>query len=55
MSVVGVACFVIGVIALSALVIRRGRNTPLRWIDYAMMFIGLAGAIGGIAAIFVKV
>jgi hypothetical protein len=27
----------------------------LNWADYTMMFIGLAGAIGGIAAVFTRV
>ena len=54
MKVVGVGCFVAGVLALSALVIRRGRGLPLRWPDYAMMFLGLAGALGGFAAMFVQ-
>ena len=52
MKVFGVACFVIGVAASVALAVRRGNGAPLRWPDYAMMFVGLAGAIIGLAALF---
>ena len=55
MKVFGVGCFVAGVASLIALVIRRGRNIPLRGVDYAMMFIGIAGTIIGLAAVFVEV
>ena len=55
MKVFGVFCFVAGVAALSALVVRRGRGAPLSWADYTMMFVGLAGAIAGIAAVFTRV
>ncbi len=55
MKVFGVFCFVIGVAALSTLVVRRGRGIAVQWTDYTMMFIGLAGAIGGFAAMFVKI
>ena len=54
MQIFGIACFVIGVAALAGLVIRRGRSTPMRWPDYLMIFIGLAGALGGLAMIFVR-
>ena len=55
MKVFGVGCFVAGVAALITLVIRRGRGLPLRGIDYTMMFIGIAGTIVGLAAVFVEV
>ena len=54
MRLFGIVCFIVGVAALSALVIRRGRSTPLRWPDYLMIFVGLAGALGGLAIIFVR-
>lgn len=54
MKVYGVFSFVVGVAALSTLVVRRGRGVAMGWTDYAMMFIGLAGAIGGLAAIFTQ-
>jgi hypothetical protein len=54
MQILGILCFVVGVAALAALVIRRGRSTPLRWPDYLMIFVGLAGALGGLAIMFVR-
>jgi len=53
MKTLGVLCFVMGVAALAVLAIRRGNATPLRWPDYMMIFIGLAGAIAGLALFFV--
>lgn len=53
MKTLGVFCFVVGVAALALLAIRRGREVPLRWPDYMMMFIGLASAIAGLALFFV--
>ena len=55
MKTVGVFCFVVGVAALGALAVRRGNGAPLTAADYLMMFLGLAGAIGGLAAVFVKI
>jgi hypothetical protein len=53
MKIWGVACFVVGVSALSLLAIRRGQDTPLRSADYLMMFIGVASVIAGLALFFV--
>jgi hypothetical protein len=55
MRAFGVGCFVAGVASLITLVIRRGQGLPLRGIDYTMMFVGIAGTIVGIAAVFVQV
>ena len=55
MKAFGVFCFVVGVASLGALAIRRGNGKPLTVADYLMMFLGLAGAIGGLAAVFVKI
>ena len=33
--------------------VRRGRDVPLRWPDYLMMFVGMASAIAGLALFFV--
>jgi hypothetical protein len=54
MKIYGIVCFIVGVAALAALVIRRGRSTPVRWPDYLMIFVGLAGALGGLAIFFVR-
>ena len=53
-SVYGVAAFIVGVAALFGLVIRRNGNKPMAAPDYAMMFVGLAGAITGLAIIFLR-
>jgi hypothetical protein len=53
-SLFGVASFVVGVVSLAGLVIRRGDRKPLAWLDYAMMFIGIAGAITGLAVLFLR-
>mgnify|MGYP003353307074 CR=1 FL=1 len=55
MKTFGVFCFVIGVASLGTLVVRRGDGKRLSAADYLMMFLGLAGAIGGLAAVFVKI
>jgi hypothetical protein len=52
MRIYGVISFVTGIAALSTLAIRRGRNAPARWTDHVLTFVGIAGAIVGIAAIF---
>ncbi len=54
MKAIGVFCFVLGVASLGALVIRQGDGKPMNAADYFLMFLGLAGALGGLAAIFVK-
>ena len=50
----GVASFILGVAALAFLAIRRGENIPTTWPDYVMMFIGIAGAIMGLAVVFLR-
>ncbi len=55
MKTFGVGCFVAGVGALITLTIRRGQGLPQSGIDHAMMFIGIAGTIIGLAAVFVEV
>jgi hypothetical protein len=54
MKTIGVFCFVLGVASLGTLVIRQGNGKPMGGADYFLMFLGLAGALGGLAAIFVK-
>ncbi len=54
MRLFGVGAFFLGVVALAFLAIRRGEHRPTTWPDYVMMFIGLAGAIMGIAVIFLR-
>ena len=53
MKALGVLSFVVGVAALGMLAVRRGNDAPLRSPDYLLMFIGLAGAIAGLALFFV--
>jgi hypothetical protein len=50
-----VACFFFGVVALGALVERRGRKVPPSWLDYAFTFVGLAGVITGLILLFNRV
>ena len=54
LSLFGVVAFFVGVVALGTIVFRRGNKQPLNWLDYLMMFIGLAGAITGIAIVFLR-
>ncbi len=54
MRVFGVASFLIGVAALAFLAIRRGQQLPLKAADYLAMFLGIAGAIMGIAVFFMR-
>jgi len=50
----GVTAFILGVAALGFLAIRRGQNLPTTWPDYVMMFVGIAGAIMGLAVVFLR-
>jgi hypothetical protein len=50
----GVVSFFVGVVALGVLAIRRGQNLPTKWPDYVMMFLGVAGAITGLAVVFLR-
>jgi len=50
----GVGCFILGVAALGFLAVRRGQKIPMNGLDYTMMFLGLAGAITGLAVVFLR-
>ena len=50
----GVASFIVGILSLAALAVRRGQNIPTTWPDFVMMFVGIAGAIMGLAIIFMR-
>jgi hypothetical protein len=54
MKLYGVVCFVGGVAALATLVVRRNRGIAVAAFDYLLMFAGIAGAIAGLALIFVS-
>lgn len=54
MAIFGVMCFIIGVIALGALVVRRGQKRPQSGIDHLLVFLGTAGPIIGIGVIFMR-
>lgn len=54
MAVFGVLSFVVGVVALALLVIRRGQNLPQRGLDHLLVFLGTAGVIVGIGVIFMR-
>jgi len=50
----GVSAFILGVAALGFLAVRRGQNIPTSSLDYVMMFVGIAGAIMGLAVVFLR-
>lgn len=52
--VFGVGSFVLGVVALGYLAVRRGRKAPTKWSDHVALFIGIAGSITGLAVIFMR-
>ncbi len=54
LSIFGVFAFFIGVVALGTIVVRRGNKRAIGWPDYLMMFVGLAGAITGLAIVFLR-
>lgn len=54
MAVFGVLSFIVGVVALAVLVIRRGRSLPQTSLDHLLVFVGTAGVIAGIAVIFMR-
>lgn len=54
MAVFGVTSFIVGVVALAVLVIRRGRRLPQRGLDHLFVFLGTAGVIVGIGVIFMR-
>jgi hypothetical protein len=53
-AVFGVSCFIIGVIALAMLVIRRGRKLRPTGLDHILVFVGTAGVIVGIGVVFMR-
>jgi hypothetical protein len=53
-AVFGVTSFIIGVIALAMLVVRRGRKMPQQGLDHLLVFLGTAGVIVGIGVIFMR-
>ena len=53
-SIFGVSAFVVGILALAGLIIRRDKRTPLGATDYVLMFLGIAGAIIGLAVLFLR-
>ena len=53
-GVFGVTAFVVGILALAALIIRRDKRTPLSAADYTFMFVGIAGPIISLAVLFLR-
>ena len=53
-SIFGVSAFVVGILALAALIIRRDNKKPLTAADHGLMFLGIAGAIVGLAVLFLR-
>ena len=53
-SIFGVSAFVVGILALASLIIRRDNKKPLSATDYGLMFLGIAGAIIGLAVLFLR-
>ncbi len=53
-KIFGVSAFIVGVLALGILAVRRGQRCPTSWPDYVMMFVGIAGAIMGLAVVFLR-
>ena len=54
MKIFGVASFFVGVVGLAFTAVRRGQNVPATWADHVMMFVGIAGAIMGLAIVFMR-
>lgn len=52
MKLFAVICFFAGVVALAALVVRRGRQLPFDRADAALTFIGIAGLMTGLILLF---
>ena len=50
----GVTAFILGVLSLGILAVRRGEKLPVSWPDHLMIFIGIAGAIMGLAVVFLR-
>lgn len=54
MRLFGVSSFVLGVIALGYLAVRRGQNAPVTLFDSVVMFVGIADTITGLAVVFLR-
>ena len=54
MAIFGVTSFLVGVIALATLVVRRGRKVRQRGLDHFLVFLGIAGVIVGIGVVFMR-
>lgn len=54
MGIFGVVSFILGVLSLAIMAIRRSQNIPASGPDHLMMFIGIAGTITGLAVIFLR-
>ncbi len=54
MRLFGVSSFVLGMIALGYLAVRRGQNAPVTLFDSVVMFVGIAGTITGLAVVFLR-
>ncbi len=54
MRIFGVTAFILGVLSLGILAMRRSQKIPTSWPDHVMMFVGIAGAIMGLAVIFLR-
>lgn len=54
MGIFGVSAFILGVLSLGIMAIRCSQNIPAAWPDHVMMFVGIAGAITGLAVIFLR-
>ncbi len=54
LRIFGVSAFILGVLSLGILALRRGQKIPVSWPDHLMMFIGIAGAIMGLAVVFLR-
>lgn len=54
MDVFGVASFIIGVIALALLIVRRGHGRVQTTLDHVLVFVGTAGVIVGIGVTFMR-
>lgn len=54
MGAFGVTAFIVGVFALGVLAVRRSQNKPSTMLDAVMIFVGIAGAITGLAVVFLR-
>lgn len=52
MRIFGVTAFILGVLSLGILAMRRSQKIPTSWSDHVMMFVGIAGAIMGLVVVF---